>query len=212
MKTYSRHDIGISLDKWIDTKTGEFYRPVRKSDPKAVEFLEALHEGIAYIFDLCKPNDYMPCGKSSGVDIKFCDEHKVSLQGRSGEFPVRGEFTPSRSRKPGTIGTITLYNKTIAEFCNANGLDYTTVFWSTLARYAFHALHYSRFSFRGFPKYWDSGADKKDRDIVKESLAAATEYIFLINQEGDGLDLDCARRMQKHLENTWRMLCHPKGP
>ena len=104
-------------------------------------------------------------------------------------FLVLGEFYPSRSKKPGRFGTIKLYNKNISDFCGNNSLDYTTVFWSTLAHEAFHAFHYSMFKNADRQDRWDKAGAKKDRDIVKESLAATIEYIFLINQEGEGISI-----------------------
>ena len=138
----------------------------------------------------CRPGDY-PDELSRDKSVKT-------------EFLVLGEFSPSQSKKPGRIGIIKLYNKNIAEFCRNNKLDYTTVFWSTLAHESFHAFHYSMFKSAGRQDRWDKAGDRKDRDIIKESLAATVEYIFLINHEGDGIDHLYGRDMRKHLEDSWR--------
>ena len=117
---------------------------------------------------------------------------------------VLGEFRPSTSDKPQKIGTITLYNAAIAEFCVANDLDYNTVFWGTMARESSHGFHYNTFRKAGRQFRWNSGSTRNNRVIVKDSLAAGFEAVFLLNHEGDDLDLAESRRLRNHLENTWR--------
>ena len=117
---------------------------------------------------------------------------------------ILGEFRTTASDKTEKIGTITLYNKAIAEFCAANGLDYTTVFWGTLARESFHAFHFNMFKRTGRRSKWNSGSNRKNREIVKDSLAAGFEAVFLLNHEGSAFDLAESRRLRSHLENTWR--------
>ena len=116
---------------------------------------------------------------------------------------VLGEFRTTASDKTKKIGTITLYNKAIAEFCAANELDYTTVFWGTLARESFHAFHYNMFKRNGRRSKWNSGSNRKNREIVKDSLAAGFEVVFLLNHEGSALDLAESRRLrtEKNFEN-----------
>ena len=115
-----------------------------------------------------------------------------------------GEFRPSAARKGRKIGTIWLYPNAIAEFCTANGLDPDTVLLATLAREAFQACHYNVFIFDGVSQRWNSGSTRKNRDVVKESLAGNFEYVFLRNQGGEWLS-DCeAFKYMVFLEKTWR--------
>ena len=189
-------------------------------------------ECVQYVIDVLKI-DELDAGR---VDIRFADDIKRSVKmvhpGVGDSFAIRrreynreepcepfsrdalkevsslvlGEFRPSAAKKGMKIGTIRLYPNAIAEFCTANGLDPDTVLLATLAREAFQACHYSVFKSCGVSMRWNSGSTKKNRDIVKESLADAFEYTFLINQGGDWLSHAEAHKYMDFLENTWRSL------
>ena len=189
-----------------------------------------LRECIQYVIDVLNIDEL----DADRVDIRFADDIKRSVKkvhlGVGDSFAIRrreynreeacepfsrdalkevssvvlGEFRPSAAKKGRKIGTIRLYPNAIAEFCEANGLDPDTVLLATLAREAFQACHYSVFKFGGVSQRWNSGSTKKNRDIVKESLADAFEYIFLINQGGEWLNLAEAHKYMDFLENTWR--------
>ena len=187
-------------------------------------------ECVQYVIDVLKIDEL----DADRVDIRFADDIKRSVKkvhpGVGDSFAIRrreynkevlcepfsrdclkevssvvlGEFRPSAVKNGWKIGTIWLYHNAIAEFCEANGLDPDTVLLATLAREAFQACHYSVFKFGGVSQRWNSGSTKKNRDIVKESLADAFEYIFLINQGGDWLSHAEALKYMDFLENTWR--------
>ena len=189
-----------------------------------------LRDCVQYVIDMLCVDD-MDAGR---VDIRFSDDIKRSVKrvhpGVGDSFAISrreyteevpempfsrdslkevssvtlGEFRPSAARKGRKIGTIWLYPNAIAEFCAANDLGPDTVLLATLAREAFQACHYSVFIFDGVSQRWNSGSTKKNRDIVKESLADAFEYIFLINQGGDWLNYAEADKYMDFLENTWR--------
>ena len=189
-----------------------------------------LRDCVQYVIDVLCVDD-MDAGI---VDIRFSDEIKRSVKkvhpGVGDSFAIRrreynseepsepfsrdalkdvssvmlGEFRPLAAKKGRKIGTIRLYPNAIAEFCTANGLDPDTVLLATLAREAFQACHYSVFESGDVSQRWNSGSTKKNRDIVKESLAAAFEYVFLINQGGDWLSHADADKYMDFLENTWR--------
>ncbi|MBO4862418.1 MAG: hypothetical protein J5535_05935 [Firmicutes bacterium] len=189
-----------------------------------------LRECVQYVIDVLNIGE-LDAGR---VDIRFADDIKRSVKkvhpGVGDSFAIRrreynreeayepfsrdalkevssvvlGEFISSAAKKGWKIGTIRLYPNAIAEFCTANGLDPDTVLLATLAREAFQACHYSVFKSCGVSMRWNSGSTQKNRDIVKESLADAFEYIFLINQGGEWLNLAEAHKYMDFLENTWR--------
>ena len=189
-----------------------------------------LRDCVQYVIDVLDIDEL----DADRVDIRFADDIKRSVKkvhpGVGDSFAIRrreynkevlcepfsrdclkevssvvlGEFRPSAAKNGWKIGTIWLYHNAIAEFCEANGLDPDTVLLATLAREAFQACHYSVFEFGGVSQRWNSGSTKKNRDIVKESLADAFEYIFLINQGGDWLSHADADKYMDFLENTWR--------
>ena len=189
-----------------------------------------LRDCVQYVIDVLCVDDM----DADRVDIRFADDIKRSVKkvhpGVGGSFEIRrreynreercepfsrdalkevssvvlGEFRPSAAKKGRKIGTIRLYPNAIAEFCETNGLDPDTVLLATLAREAFQACHYSVFKSCGVSMRWNSGSTKKNRDIVKESLADAFEYTFLINQGGDWLGQTEADKYMNFLENTWR--------
>ena len=245
MKNFTRHEIGFSLDHWIDTKTGMFRATGPEHKYAVKELAKRLQDCVRHVFYWSDKSlwdehcfDYeVPPIDVSGVDIKFSDEVVVEeKEVRSGigntdlginrcidryldsgepvEILSRDEPITIKQRTLGKfraasgnadkIGTITLYNKAIAEFCGEEGIDYTIVFWGTLAHESFHAFHYNLFRNHGKTYRWNHGSIEKYRGIVKESLAAAFEFIFLIKHQGDCLDNAGMRMMKDHLENTWR--------
>ena len=189
-----------------------------------------LRDCVQYVIDVLNIGE-LDAGR---VDIRFADDIKRSVKkvhpGVGGSFEIRrreynreeacepfsrdalkvvsslvlGEFRPSAAKNGWKIGTIRIYPNAIEELCAAKGLDPDTVLLATLAREAFQACHYSVFKFGGVSQRWNSGSTKKNRDIVKESLADAFEYIFLINQGGDWLSHAEANKYMDFLENTWR--------
>ena len=245
MKNFTGHEIGFSLDHWIDTKTGMFRATGSEYKTATRELVEGLRDCVRHVFYLSDKSlwdehyfDYvLPPIDVSGVDIKFSDEvvvkekevrpgigntdlginrcidryldsgDPVEILSRDEPITIRqrtlGEFRAA-SGNSDKIGTIMLYNKAIAEFCSEEGIDYETVFWGTLAHESFHAFHYNMFRNHGKAYRWNHGSIEKYRGIVKESLAAAFELIFLINHQGDCLDNAEVRMMKDHLENTWR--------
>ena len=245
MKNFTGHEIGFSLDHWIDTKTGMFRATGPEHKYAVKELAKRLQDCVRHVFYLSDKSlwdehcfDYeLPPIDVSGVDIKFSDEVVVEeKEVRSGigntdlginrcidryldlgepvEILSRDEPITIKQRTLGKfraasgnadkIGTITLYNKAIAEFCGEEGIDYTIAFWGTLAHESFHAFHYYMFRNHGKAYRWNHESTEKYRRIVKESLAAAFEIIFLINYQGDCLDYAWVCTMKDHLENTWR--------
>ncbi len=245
MKNYTEHEIGFSLDHWIDTKTGMFRVTGSKYKDAVGELAERLQDCVRHVFYLSDKSlwdehcfDYeLPPIDVSGVDIKFSDEvvvkekevrpgigstdlginrcinryldsgDPVEIFSRDEPITIKqrilGEFRAA-SVNSDKIGTITMYNKAIAEFCCEEGIDYETVFWGTLAHESFHAFHYNLFRNHGKAYRWNHRSSEKNRGIVKESLAAAFELIFLIKHQRDYLDYAGAHAMMDHLENTWR--------
>lgn len=242
MKNFTGHEIGFSLDHWIDTKTGMFRATGPEHKYAVRELAKRLQDCVRHVFyfsdkslwdEHCFDYELQPIDVS-GVDIKFSDKvvikekkvrpgigntdvginrcidryldsgEAVGILSRDEPITIKqrtlGEFRAASSNAD-KIGTITLYNKAIAEFCGEEGIDYTIAFWGTLAHESFHAFHYNLFRNHGKTYRWNHGSIKSG--IVIESLAAAFEFIFLINHQGDCLDNAGVRMMKDHLENTW---------
>ncbi len=119
------------------------------------------------------------------------------------ESLILGEFRPSL-RAENKIGSICLYPGAMAEFSRKEGICFDVVFWSTLAHESYHALHYSLFKKGGRCQRWGKRICGKNGEIVKESLASAFEYVFLLNHAGDCLDWNEAKKLMNVLADNWR--------
>lgn len=184
----------------------------------AYEQQKALLDCVADTFKVCDPSGYRAFSPSDGTAIEFrlSDDviektAKVHIRHpedypRDGvfekEYMVLGEFRASKS--PRKIGTIILYMKAIKKFSKMQNLDDHAVLCAVLSNEAFRAFHYDCFRKAGLMERWFSGGKKENRELVKDSLAAVYEYVFLLNHGGDDIDLGSANRFMSILESDWR--------
>ncbi len=112
-----------------------------------------------------------------------------------------GSFSPSNTLNK--VGTITLYTKAVAEFCE-NRYDYSTVFMAILAREAFKAFYYHAFQILGKTDRWVLLDAKERIQIVKESLASYYEC-ELIKKCGNIVP-NMANKYIRDLEDDWRRM------
>lgn len=173
---------------------------------------------VADIFEVCDPSWHRAFSPADGTAIEFrlSDDviektAKVHIRHHEDytgddvfekEYIVLGEFRASKS--PRTIGTIVLYEKAIKEFSKTQNLDCHAVYCSVLANEAFRAYHYYCFREAGLMERWFSGGKKENRELVKDSLAAVNEYVFLLNHGGEDIDLASAKKYMSILESDWR--------
>ena len=148
-----------------------------KLSEKIVPRETKLHPGIAGMTALKDP-----FGISVDKECFYQEDRQEKTREKEEKhsFILLGEF--KASRKENSIGTIYLYTKAIASRAQRKVTDFETVFWATLAHEVFHAFHFCQMKQAGKEARWQS-FKKADRELVKESLAAYFEYLFLDKQD-----------------------------
>lgn len=125
-----------------------------------------------YPRDECPQNEFPEDTREQAKDRVYC---------------LLGEFQAFRGKSK--IGTITLYTKAISEYANGKALGFEAVFWPTLAHEVFYAFHYHMFQKTDKAARWRSGIrNKKDRELVVNSLAEYFEYEFAISTQSVGIE------------------------
>ena len=210
----------IELDRWINGKTGDIRARLSRSDEKVL-INEVHQQGVEKMLgsDLLRS----PCPdalKASELRIKLSEEiRETTAKVYPGVSCVREAFADDREREypadtrerplehrsvllgefkaVGKNGTIYLYTKAVATCGLAAKLGFETVFWATLAHNIFYAFLHNQLKREGKVGRWRSGA-KRDRETVKESLAAYFEGAFLgfppitgyLESEWESLDVE----------------------
>ena len=178
----------------------------------------ALLDCVADTFEVCDPSGHRTFSSSDGTAIEFRLSDDVIEKSAKAhirhpedyprdevfekEYMVLGEFRASRS--PRKIGTIILYIKAIKKFSKMQNLDDHAVLCAVLSNEAFRAYHYDCFRKAGLMERWFSGGKKENRELVKDSLAAVYEYVFLVTHGGADIDLGSANKYMSILESDWR--------